>query len=83
MAETLTDCLMAESAYDADETEVIFQKALLTLPTQQRIAFNLKYYSNMSYTDISTITGKNIGTLKTNYHYATEKIREYIKEHAR
>lgn len=83
MAETLTDCLMAESAYDADETEVIFQKALLTLPTQQRIAFNLKYYSNMSYADISTITGKNIGTLKTNYHYATEKIREYIKEHAR
>lgn len=83
LADSLVECLQTESACDADQTEILFQKALLTLPTQQRIAFNLRYYSEMSYADISAITGKSIGTLKTNYHYATERIRKYLKEHAR
>ena len=58
-----------------------FQKALLTLPVQQRIAFNMRYYDDMTYEDIAAVTGKNIGTLKTNYHYASEKIRKHIKDH--
>ena len=58
-----------------------FQRALLTLPTQQRIAFNMRYYDEMSYEEIAAVTGKNVGTLKTNYHYATERIQKYIKEH--
>ena len=64
-------------------SEVIFQKALLTLPTQQRIAFNLHYYDELNYDEIARITGKKVGTLKTNYHYATEKIKNYIKEQTR
>lgn len=82
LADTLAGHLQAEAECDAHATEMLFQKALLTLPTQQRIAFCLRYYDDMSYADISAITGKNVGTLKTNYHYAAEKIREYIKKHA-
>ncbi len=74
--------LEAESPIDADATAVAFQKALLTLPTQQRIAFNMRYFDEMTYDEISTITGKSVSTLKTNYHYATEKIRKYIKENS-
>lgn len=74
--------LETETPADADAMQKVFQQALLTLPTQQRIAFNLRYYDELSYDEISRITGKNVGTLKTNYHYATEKIKEYIKQYA-
>lgn len=74
--------LEAETPIDANATEVTFQKALLTLPTQQRIAFNMRYFDDMTYDEIATITGKSVATLKTNYHYATEKIKRYIKDNS-
>jgi RNA polymerase sigma-70 factor (ECF subfamily) len=77
----LTSKLEAETPMDHEATEVLFQKALLTLPTQQRIAFNLRYYDEMSYDEIARITGKNVSTLKSNYHFATEKIKNYIQQH--
>lgn len=80
LGEMLSEKIEAETTLDADAVEVLFQKALLTLPTQQRIAFNLRYYDELSYDEIAEITGKNVGTLKTNYHYAAEKIKKYIKE---
>jgi len=75
----LTNRLEAENPTDGNAIEMVFQKALLTLPTQQRIAFNLRYYDELSYDEIAAITGKNVNTLKTNYHWAVEKIRQYIK----
>ena len=83
VSDTLVNKLEAESFIDGHEIESIFQRALLTLPTQQRIAFNLRYYDELSYDEIARITGKNVATLKTNYHYATQKVKEYIKQHAR
>ncbi len=82
LAGTLTAKLQAESALPTGDVEVLFQQALLTLPTQQRIAFNLRYYDQLGYEEISRITGKSVGTLKTNYHYATVKVKEYLKEHS-
>ena len=81
LGSTLTNRLEAETPMDTNATEVLFQKALLTLPTQQRIAFNLRYYDEMSYDEIAHITGKNVNTLKVNYHFAQDKIKKYIKEH--
>lgn len=83
LGDTLTERLRAEATLHEDEAATIFQNALLTLPTQQRIAFNLRYYDELSYEDIAHITGKSINTLKTNYHYAFEKVKSYIKEHSR
>ena len=60
--------------------EVVFQKALLTLPTQQRIVFNMRYYDDLSYEEIAQATGKSVGTLKVNYHYAYQKVKDYLKE---
>ena len=81
LGSTLSNRLEAETPMDSNATEVLFQKALITLPTQQRIAFNLRYYDELSYDEIARITGKNVNTLKTNYHFAQEKIKKYIKEH--
>ena len=83
LGETLTSKLQAESELDSTAVETMFQQALLTLPTQQRIAFNLRYYDGLSYEEIAHITGKNIATLKTNYHYASQRVKQYIKEHSR
>lgn len=82
LSQALTARMRAETSFDADHAEVIFQQALLTLPTQQRIAFNLRYYDELSYDQIASITGKSVGTLKTNYHYATQKVKDYIKAHS-
>lgn len=82
LSDTLIDKLEAECSVNPEEAEVIFQKALLTLPTQQRIAFNLRYYDELTYDKIASITGKKVGTLKTNYHYAIVKIKQYIKDHS-
>ena len=78
----LTDLVAMESAPNADRSAVLFQQAIMQLPTQQRIAFDLRYYDELSYAQIAEITGKSENTLKTNYHYAVEKIKEYLKEHA-
>ena len=78
----LSEILITESAPDADNSELLFQQAILRLSTQQRIVFNLRYYDELSYTQIAAITGKNENTLRANYHFAEKKIREYLKEHA-
>ena len=60
------------------ELAVKFQEAILKLPEKQQIVFNLKYYEDMDYGEISKITGTSAESLKVNYHYAKEKIKNYI-----
>jgi len=70
---------------DSDNSEVMlikFQQAILQLPEKQRIVFNLRYYDELSYEDIGQILNSSVNTLKTNYHYASEKIKQYLIEHA-
>lgn len=62
----------------ADEIIVRLQKAVLSLPTKQRLVFNMRYYDELSFEQISQATGQSITTLKTNYHYAVKKIREQV-----
>ena len=83
LSDSLAAKLQAETPLDGNQLEVVFQKALLTLPTQQRIAFNMRYYEGLSYEEIARITNKSKQSLKTNYHYATQKIKQYIKEHSK
>jgi len=54
--------------------------AIARLPEKQRLVFNLRYFDEMSYEDISEVLNTSVGALKTNYHYASEKIKEFIKE---
>jgi RNA polymerase sigma-70 factor (ECF subfamily) len=55
-----------------------FQNAIRQLPEKQKIVFNLRYYDEMSYEDIGQILNSSVNTLKTNYHYACERIKKYL-----
>ena len=73
------------SGTDLEDSNVIllkFQQAILQLPKKQKIVFNLRYYEELSYEDISKILSSSVGTLKTNYHLASEKIKQYLIDNA-
>lgn len=67
-----------ERDHSADELLAELQRAILALPTKQRLVFNMRYYDELPFEQISEITGDSIATLKTNYHYAAKKIKESI-----
>ena len=76
----LSEHFLSDSYFDGNDIERKLQEALLELPTKQRIAFNMKYFENMKYDDISEILGTSVGALKANYHHAKNKIEEFLKE---
>jgi len=61
-----------------DEIQLKLQKALLKLPDKQRLVFNMKYYDEMKYEEISNILGTSVGALKASYHLAVKKIENYL-----
>ena len=63
----------------AEEIVVRLQKAILSLPTKQRLVFNMRYYDELSFEQISQATGQSVASLKTNYHYAVQKIKEQVR----
>ena len=64
----------------ADEIQVLLQQAINTLPEKQKLVFNMRYYEDLPYEDISQILDMSVGTLKTNYHYAKQKVEDYLKQ---
>ena len=82
-ASALLSTLHAETNLDtADSLLVLFQQAILTLPTMQRAVFNLRYYDELSYDEIAQIIGSSSASAKTNYHYAKEKVSNYMLKHS-
>lgn len=72
--------LKADDYVDYSHVEAVkLQKAILSLPAKQQIAFNLRYYDDMSYDDIALVTGSTAANVKANYHIAKEKIVNYLK----
>jgi RNA polymerase sigma-70 factor (ECF subfamily) len=69
-----------EGYVPVEEEEIVrkFQQAIQQLPEKQRIVFNLRYYEELNYGEIGQILDSPVNALKTNYHYAKEKIREYL-----
>lgn len=65
---------------DAEEIQILLQKAIQSLPEKQKLVFMMRYYDDLPYEEISKIVDMSVGTLKTNYHYAKQKIEDYIKE---
>lgn len=73
--------LVADNAgTDADEIQLLLQQAIQSLPEKQRLVFTMRYYDDLPYEEMSKILDMSVGTLKTNYHYAKQKIEDYIKE---
>lgn len=75
----LAELLTHEVRESAEEVEVRFQRAILSLPSKQRLIFNLRYYDELSYREISQITGISEASCKTNYHYAQQRIKDVMK----
>jgi len=74
------DKLEGDTYFSGDETQILLQKAIHTLPDKQRIVFNLKYYQEMKYEEMSDILGTSVGALKASYHHAVKKIENFLKE---
>ncbi|HAT62539.1 MAG TPA: RNA polymerase subunit sigma-70 [Prevotella sp.] len=77
----VVDRLMADEYFDGDETQAKLQAAIATLPEKQRVVFNMKYFDDMKYSEISKVLGTSEGALKASYHLAVGKITEYLKIH--
>ena len=71
--------LEADRYFDGDQAEAQLQSAIAQLPEMQRTVFNLRYYDEMKYSEISHITGTTEGALKASYHLAVKKITEFFK----
>jgi RNA polymerase sigma-70 factor (ECF subfamily) len=66
--------------FDGDEAQVKLQNAILKLPEKQRVVFNLKYFDEMTYEDMSKVLKTSEGALKASYHHAVKKIEKMLSE---
>jgi RNA polymerase sigma factor (sigma-70 family) len=73
--------LEADSEMSGDSIQGKLQRAILKLPDKQRLVFNMKYYEEMKYEEMSEILGTSVGALKASYHHAVKKIERYVVEH--
>ena len=71
--------LMSDEYFDGDEVQARLQEAVARLPEVQRMVFNLKYFEEMKYSEMSQILNTSEGALKASYHLAVKKITEYLK----
>ena len=79
--EVMENYLDKSPLINGDEIQKFLQKAILKLPEKQRLIFNLRYYEDLSYEEISQITDTSVGALKASYHHAAKKIEEQIKSY--
>lgn len=73
--------LMADDYFDGDRAQALLQEAVAMLPDVQRVVFNLRYYDEMKYSDMSQMLDTSEGALKASYHIAVKKIAAFMKEH--
>ncbi|HEX8515826.1 MAG TPA: RNA polymerase sigma factor [Bacteroidia bacterium] len=71
--------LESDHYFKGDEIQAKLQKAILTLPDKQRIVFNMKYFDEIKYEEMSKILDTSVGALKASYHHAVKKVEEYLK----
>jgi len=77
----MVDDLQNDMYYSGDEIQQLLQKAIITLPQKQQLVFNMKYFDEMKYTDISEILDTSVGALKASYFHAVKKIEKFLKSH--
>ncbi|MCB9302350.1 MAG: RNA polymerase sigma factor [Lewinellaceae bacterium] len=75
----LSNQLEADAYFDGDELQQRLQNALEQLPEKQRLVFNLRYYDEMGYQEMSDVLGTSVGALKASYHHAVKKVEAFIR----
>ena len=79
LQEKMVSRLEADPYFDGDQAQVQLQRALASLPEKQRLVFNLKYYEEMTYDQMSEVLETSVGALKASYHLAVKKIEGFVK----
>jgi len=77
----ITDNLHEDPHYSGNEIQQLLQKAIISLPQKQQLVFNMKYFDEMKYSDMSEILDTSVGALKASYFHAVKKIETFIKSH--
>ena len=75
----LLNSLESDPYFDGDELQKKLEKAILALPEKQRLVFNMRYYDEMKYEEMSEILGTSVGALKASYHHALKKVTAAIE----
>ncbi len=75
----LSNKLHSDKYFDGNKIEMQLQQAILTLPDKQRAVFNLRYYDEMPYEEMSRVLGTSEGALKASYHHAVKKIEAFVR----
>ena len=70
--------LEADSFFDGDALQLQLQEAIAKLPEKQRLVFNMRYYDELKYEEMSEILGTSVGALKASYHHAVKKLTEQL-----
>ncbi|WP_299839014.1 RNA polymerase sigma factor [uncultured Tenacibaculum sp.] len=73
--------LKSDDWFSGDEIQMILQKAIATLPQKQQLVFNMKYFDDLKYQEISEVLDTSVGALKASYFHAVKKIQEFIKNY--
>ncbi|MDR3093637.1 MAG: RNA polymerase sigma factor [Bacteroidales bacterium] len=71
--------LQDDAYFSGDQIQLQLQKAILNLPDKQRIVFNMKYFDEMKYEEMSAILNTSVGALKASYHHAVSRIKIYLE----
>jgi RNA polymerase sigma factor (sigma-70 family) len=79
VAYAVSQNLEADAFFDGNEAKRKLHAAVAALPEKQKAVFNLKYFEELKYEDISKILDTSVGGLKASYHHAVKKIEEFIK----
>lgn len=74
----LNQKLSDDNFFKGDEIQLMLQKAIISLPEKQRIVFNLRYYNEMPYEQMSKVLGTSVGALKASYHLAMKKVEKSL-----
>ena len=75
----LSEQLRADPYFEGSEAQLKLQAAIAQLPDKQKLVFNLRYFDEMSYADMSEVLGTSEGALKASFHHAVKKIESYLK----
>lgn len=76
----LVNLIESDEYVDGDAVALKLRKAVASLPEKQRLVFNMKYYDEMKYEQMSEILGTSVGALKASYHLAVKKIEQYFAD---
>ena len=76
----IVENLEADTHFDGNEIQIKLQKAILTLPEKQQLVFNMRYFEEVKYEEMSTILGTSVGALKASYHLAVKKIENFMNK---